>query len=227
MLVRCVMLLVVSLMVVSAGEPLRVVCFGDSITGHRPNQPYLRHYVKWSDLLGLMIEGKKGVGQVAMVNAGYAGDGTSRSGDKPGALARLEGNVLAIQPDIAVVLLGGNDASRMSAAETQANLVKIFSQIHHAGIRCLALQYHALATKERSPKAWIHLDDNNPAIAAAAAEVGIPVLDLAPAMNQALAEHAVTDLVDKNDLVHLRPAGELVIARAVFAKLEELGWLTD
>ena len=54
--------------------PITVVCFGDSITGHRPNTVYQGNYVKYSDMLGLMLEAKMGPDRVRVINSGWAGD---------------------------------------------------------------------------------------------------------------------------------------------------------
>ena len=42
-------------------RPFLVVCFGDSITGHLPGEPYRHLYLKWSDLLELMLEARLGL----------------------------------------------------------------------------------------------------------------------------------------------------------------------
>ena len=38
------------------GRPVLVVCFGDSITGHRSGEPYRHQYLKWCDLLEINID---------------------------------------------------------------------------------------------------------------------------------------------------------------------------
>ena len=43
-------------------RPFTVVCFGDSITGCRPGEPYRHQYLKWCDLLEMMLEARLGPG---------------------------------------------------------------------------------------------------------------------------------------------------------------------
>ena len=84
----------------SVRGPMRIVCLGDSITG----QPNLRAYLKWSFVLECMLEARIGEGKVTVLNRGIGGDTTGE------ALKRLQNDVLDEKPDIAIIMLGGNDA---------------------------------------------------------------------------------------------------------------------
>ena len=222
---RTVFLIIIAAALVAAEPaPLRIVCFGDSITGNRPGEAYLHQYLKWTDLLGLMIEGRNGLGSIVVTNAGYAGDRTQRRGDRPGAINRLETEVIEPAPDIVIMLIGGNDVGSIDRAETAENLAHLFGRSRAAGIRVLALQYAVLADQD-TPGAWHHLADNNDLIAAAAAAHDIPVVDLGGPMRAAAAHAPVRSLVNMRDRVHLAPGGEMVVARAVFAALLAQGWL--
>ena len=53
-----------------------------------------------------------------------------------------------------------------------------------------------------------------------------PVLALGPAMAAARAASGFAGLVSP-DGVHLKPGGELVYARTIFAELDRLGWIPD
>jgi lysophospholipase L1-like esterase len=131
------------------------------------------------------------------------------------------------KPDVAVVLIGGNDKVQSDAdrARTLANLEEIARRISGCGTRLLMLQYHpSMPAPENAHKAW-RLDDKNDLIARAAASVGAPVLSLAPAMRAAAEKHQRSELVNAVDGVHLNPRGEIVFARAIFQKLDELGWI--
>ena len=94
-----------------------VVCFGDSLTAGT-GAPQGRGYPSvLSDLLGEPV-----------VNAGVPGDTTSS------ALARLERDVLAHDPRVVFITLGGNDMMRDLAPEaTERNLVEIVSRLHATG----------------------------------------------------------------------------------------------
>jgi lysophospholipase L1-like esterase len=201
----------------SAAEPLKVVCFGDSITGDRPRKPYLHQYVKFSDMLQLMLEAKLGTGNVVVLNRGWGGDKT------PGAVKRLQEDVLDEKPAIVIMLIGGNDPKDDDArAQTTANLTGMVQQLKAAKIKVLLLQYAVLDAGE---KTWRHLAGNNDLIAAVAKELDVPTLALQPAFDAAAKTQPATELVNAVDGVHLNPGGEIVVARAIFTKLVELGWI--
>jgi lysophospholipase L1-like esterase len=211
---------------------LRVVAFGDSITGDRPGIQYRHQYIKWADVLQAMLEVQLGEGKAEVLNMGFAGDRTFRAGDRPGAVNRVESNILAQQPDIAVILIGGNNMGTRNrdpeelAEQTRSELTQIVQQVRGAGIRVLLLQYAEPKAEDMS-KVWTHLDDVNPIIAAVAEAEGVPTLELAPAFAGAAERLPLNALLNATDGVHLQPYGELIVARAVAAKLLQLGWMTE
>jgi len=74
--------------------------------------------------------------RVPIVNAGVSGDTTES------ALARLDADVLARDPRIVIVGLGGNDYLRGVPIEsTEANLRRIVRQIHGAGAMVVLLAF--------------------------------------------------------------------------------------
>jgi lysophospholipase L1-like esterase len=213
-----------------AADVLKVVCFGDSITGFRPREQYLHSFIKYSDVLQAMLEAKLGLGRALVLNRGWAGDKTypDAAAPSPGALARLKSDVLDERPHLATVLIGGNDQKDTPAQRevTRGNLQKLFAGLAAAGIRTLALQYHVLPNPQSPETAWGGLDDNNDLIEAAARAQKMPVLNMATAMQAALGTYRLAELVSLTDGVHLAPAGEIIYARAIFAELERLGWLS-
>lgn len=215
-------------------DVLRVVCFGDSITGDRPwnRFSYQKHYLKFADLLQLLLEGKRGLGKAEVLNSGWSGDKTSPKPNEgwPGAVGRLDVDLINLQPDIAIVLIGGNDRAKTDEqhATVQSNLEKIYQRTSAAGIKVLALQYHpALPSKEHQGKGWPLNEYANDLIAAAAAKHNIPVLDMGPSMVAAAEQYGSTAVANAKDGVHLATRGELVFARTIYAKLEALGWIAQ
>ncbi len=217
-------------------EELRVVCFGDSITGSVPRDAYLQNYVKWSDLLSLMIEAKVGEGKdVVVLNRGLAGDTTYlRAEDgRFGAVKRMGADIVAERPEIVVILIGGNDKKETEAERrvTRENLEKIVTGAQKTGAKVLVLKYAVLGpakgelTEGQADTTWYSLKGNNDLIAGVAAREGVATLELQEAFEGALGKFPREALVNKLDGVHLNPAGELTMARAVFGKLSELGWV--
>ena len=203
---------------------LRIVCLGDSITGGNPAQRYLDKYSKWSDLLQLTLETHLGLGQVEVINRGHAGQTSTES------LARVESQVLPHQPHIVIVLLGANNFSPKNdsgsaPAILRDDLIAITSQLKAAGItKILLLQYPEPKADEMS-QVWVHANLGNPIIAEVAARETVPTLDLAPAFREAAQSHPLAELASPVDGIHLNPYGEIVLARAVFFKLRDLGWI--
>jgi lysophospholipase L1-like esterase len=102
-----------------------LIAFGDSITagyGASPGED-------WPSRLSAML-GKP------VINAGVNGDTTAS------ALARIEADVLARDPRIVIVGLGGNDfLSNTPIASTEANLREIIRRIQAAGAAVVLLGF--------------------------------------------------------------------------------------
>ena len=106
-----------------------IIVFGDSLVAGRGASAGQDFVSVLSRRLGTTI-----------VNAGQSGDTTGA------ALARLERDVLALNPRIVVVLLGGNDyLRRIPTKETFANLDSIVDQIreHGAAVVLVGIIGHA------------------------------------------------------------------------------------
>nr|WP_320190757.1 arylesterase [uncultured Desulfobacter sp.] len=95
----------------------RIVCFGDSLTyGYGASQG-MDYPTQLEEMTGIEI-----------INAGVSGNTTADG------LVRLEDDVLAYEPDVVLITLGGNDLkNRMSVDTARANLLSIIQRIHAAG----------------------------------------------------------------------------------------------
>jgi lysophospholipase L1-like esterase len=198
-------------------QPLRIVFAGDSITGWSDRSQWL----KFSELVGLMLEAHAGPDKYTVANRGWGGDSTTS------LLARLDQDVLVEKPEITVLLIGGNDPQRTpeDRETTRQNLEKIVTALTGAGSKLLVLQYHVLNNPENPDTIWHSLAGNNDLVAAVATRHGLPLLNMGPLMQQALDDYRREELCNPTDGVHLNPAGEMVYARAIYARLRELGWV--
>jgi len=106
------------------GDPVRIVCFGDSITGVYYHSGGIR---AWCDMLGLALQKAYPYGNIEMVNAGISGHTTVN------ALARIESDVLAKKPDLVVVMFGMNDVTRVPLDAFTANTRNIVDQCEAIG----------------------------------------------------------------------------------------------
>lgn len=103
---------------------VRVVCFGDSITGvyyHTGSQR------AWADLVGLALRKQWPKARVEMINAGVSGHTTTQG------LARMERDVLAKKPHLVMVMFGMNDVVRVPLREFERNLAEIAARCERAG----------------------------------------------------------------------------------------------
>jgi len=106
------------------GEPVCIVCFGDSVTGVYYHTGSRRAY---TDMLGLALKQAHRRANVTMVNAGISGHTTVN------ALARIDTDVLAHKPTLVTVMFGLNDMTRVPLETYQKNLVTIIRKCRAVG----------------------------------------------------------------------------------------------
>lgn len=106
------------------GEPVCIVCFGDSVTGVYYHTGSRRAY---TDMLGLALKQAHRRANVTMVNAGISGHTTVN------ALARIDTDVLAHKPTLVTVMFGLNDMTRVPLETYQENLVTIIRKCRAVG----------------------------------------------------------------------------------------------
>lgn len=166
-----------------------IVCFGDSITagvGAEPGQGYPE---RLSALLGVPI-----------INAGVSGDTTADG------LARLEGDVLARDPWMVVVELGGNDFLRhVPVEETEGRLRQIADRLLKARVVPVFVELSGPLGIGRYREVFARIEDDYDIV---------------------LVEDALSDILFdpklKSDQIHPNAAGYEQLAAAVAEELEPL-----
>ncbi|PTY00011.1 hypothetical protein DB346_19590 [Verrucomicrobia bacterium LW23] len=239
----------------SPASPLTLVCLGDSLTGPSPvGSFYLDKYLKWSDLLQFGLDAAEGAapgaGRVRVINRGLAGETTAGvRADLQARVLDLAPDIVVIllgannfSPARVTAFAsrcgagaeaeeaaarGVREASEMRGVrdELRADLTDITRRLRAAGARVLLLCYPRPLADDMS-RVWTHANAGNPDIAQVAQAEGLPLLPLAPAFAAAAARGLpVGALASPIDGIHLNPAGELEVARAVLARLRELQWV--
>ena len=196
----------------------KLICLGDSITG----STNLALYPKWSDILQVLCDCAVKDEKIEVLNRGIAGNTTRQ------VLDRLEDDVITENPDLVVLLIGGNDRgedSGIDPEETEKNIEEIIDRIQKTGAKILLLNYHLIIHPEYDNQVWKHLVKSNGIIRNIARETGLPLLEMDKPMQDALEYRTHEELVFLTDGVHLHPGGEMVYSREIFNKLSELGWL--
>ena len=99
-----------------AGKPVKIVCFGDSITGVYYHTGGRR---AWCEVLGIALKRIYPRAQIEMINAGISGNNTIA------ALKRMEADVLNHNPQLMVVMFGMNDVAGIPPAATAVRLSEL------------------------------------------------------------------------------------------------------
>ena len=123
----------------AGGDEVRIVCFGDSITGIYYHTGGLH---AWPELLELALRQEYPKAALKVFNAGISGNAT------PAALARLQKDVLDRQPHLVVAMFGMNDlaygpadAAKDAAqkAAYRAHLEQLISRIRSGGAEVILM----------------------------------------------------------------------------------------
>jgi len=102
---------------------MTLVCFGDSITHGFGVESEQSFPAILGRILGLRV-----------INAGMDGDTTD------GALARLDSDVLRLNPDVVTVEFGANDyLMGVDEAEARGNIESVLARIRKSGVRAVVL----------------------------------------------------------------------------------------
>ncbi len=111
-----------------SGEPLKIVCFGDSVTGVYYHTGSRRAY---TDMVGIALKKLYSKSQLTMINAGISGHTTVN------ALARIDRDVLKQKPTLVTVMFGLNDMTRVPLEAYEANLKTIIQKCRNVGSEVL------------------------------------------------------------------------------------------
>lgn len=149
-----------------SGEPVKVVCFGDSVTGVYYHTGSRRAY---TDMLGIALRRASGSDNVEMINAGISGHTTVN------ALSRIDRDVIAHKPDLVTVMFGLNDMTRVPLDDYKANLKTIVAKCRDIGAEVvLATPNNVIDTSGRPTQKLIKYCD---AVRDVGHELGVSVCD--------------------------------------------------
>mgnify|MGYP001166471974 FL=1 len=147
-------------------RPVRVVCFGDSVTGVYYHTGSRRAYTA---MLGLALEAAVPGTRVRAINAGISGHTTADG------LSRIDKDVLAHKPDIVTVMFGLNDMVRVSPADYRKNLITIVGRCRKIGAEVvLATPNNVIDTPRRPTDRLVEYCD---VVRSVGRELEVPVCD--------------------------------------------------
>jgi lysophospholipase L1-like esterase len=184
-----------------SGEPVKVVCFGDSVTGVYYHSGSRRAY---TDMLGIALQRASGSDNVEMINAGISGHTTVN------ALSIIDRDVLAHKPDLVTVMFGLNDMTRVSLDDYKANLKTIVEKCRSIGAEVvLATPNNVIDTSSRPTEKLVRYCD---AVRKVGRELGVPVCDAYQKLSGVRANDAFGWRLLMSDPIHPNMAGHQRIA---------------
>ena len=125
-------------------EAVRIVCFGDSVTGVYYHTGSRRAY---TDMLGIGVERVFPRSDVTLFNAGISGNTTSDG------LARIDRDVLEHKPTLVTVMFGLNDMTRVPLEDYRANLETIVEKCRRVGAEVVLCTPNAVIDTAGRPTA--------------------------------------------------------------------------
>ena len=192
----------------AGGEPVRVVCFGDSVTGVYYHTGGRRAY---ADMLEVALRRGYPGADAAVINAGVSGHTTVN------ALARIEKDVLAHKPHLVTVMFGLNDMVRVPLDAFENNLGTIVQRCRDIGAEVLLCTPNAVYDTETRPTA--KLEDYVAAIRRTGEGLGVYVVDCHRVFGSFRARDPLEFAVVMSDEIHPNMTGHKRIAETIAAAL--------
>ena len=125
----------VARMLAEGKETVRIVGFGDSITGIYYHTGSRR---AWSEMLGIALQRLYPKAKIEVINAGISGNSTTQ------ALARIRADVLDRKPHLVAVMFGMNDLVRNPPQAFRDNLASIVNQCRGVGSDVILMTPNAI-----------------------------------------------------------------------------------
>ncbi len=188
----------------STGQPTRVVCFGDSITGVYYHSGGQR---AWCDMLGLALQKAFPRANPEMINAGISGHTTVN------ALARIERDVIAKQPHLVVIMFGMNDVTRVPLEQFRANTATIARRCLDAGAAVVLCTPNSVYENEARPNG--RLAEFSEAVRQVAAELELPLVDCLEAWRELRRQDEAAWTLMMSDTIHPNMTGHRRFAELI------------
>ena len=150
----------------SGNAPVRIVCFGDSITGVYYHTGGRR---AWCDMLGIALQQTYPQAKLELHNAGVSGNTTAAG------LARIDRDVLAWKPHLVVVMFGMNDCAAVKPSVFQGNLKTIVQRCRESGAAVVLCTPNSIYPDDKTR--FANLPSCVDAVRTLAAKLPVPMAD--------------------------------------------------
>lgn len=185
-------------------ESVRIVCFGDSITGVYYHTGGWRAYPEMLEIALQMAYPKT---KVQVINAGISGHNTRN------ALARIDRDVLKHKPHLVTIMFGMNDLVAMPLTEFKANLEKLIDQCQKAGAEVMLCTQNAVLENTGRPNA--KLDQFTQVIKAMAKDRKLALADCNRAYLDVRAKDPQEFRLLMSDAIHPNMDGHKLLAQVI------------
>jgi len=186
-----------------AGEPVTIVCIGDSITGVYYHTGGRRAY---PEMVEVALKRALPGANVKVINAGISGD------TLPGGLKRFERDVLSHKPNLVTIMFGMNDLTRWPAPEFQRNLVDMIQRSRNANAEVLLCTQNSVIEPGRDAKKLALFSE---AIREVGRENKAPVADCHKNYEDVRAKNQLEWRLLLSDEIHPNMDGHKVFAEAI------------
>jgi lysophospholipase L1-like esterase len=190
---------------------------------------------RWTTIISEKLNKRCGdtFGNIEVINSGVGGN-TSRE-----ALARIDKDVIAYEPDIVLVEFGGNDVTdvtyelhrEVSLYEFRMNINEIYNKIVAADARMVLLTFTPVIDDWHFAKSHTKyvlgggqdncIEPYRQCVRKFASEKGLLLIDTDIALRRACSEYS-TEKIIIPDGVHLTKEGNKIIAESVFQNIISL-----
>ncbi|MCC6694751.1 MAG: hypothetical protein IT365_03875 [Candidatus Hydrogenedentes bacterium] len=188
----------------SGAESVRIVCFGDSVTGVYYHTGGRRAY---ADMLQIALQRTYPKASVTVINAGISGNNTAN------ALARIGTDVLAHRPHLVTVMFGLNDMTNLTLEEYSANLTSIITQCRATSAELLLCTPNAVEETDRRPSS--KLETYVAAMRQVGADNSVAVVDCYAAYQQERAADPLAFALLMSDEIHPNMDGHRLFAKLI------------
>lgn len=191
--------------VLASGEkPVRLVAFGDSVTGLYYHSGGRRAY---GELLGEAIRQIHPQADLTIHNAGRSGHTTAN------ALARIGQDVLVHKPHLVTVMFGLNDVAKLPIEAYRKNLIEIVRRCRASGAEVVLCTPNAVLTTPERPleKVFAYSEVTR----AVARELAVPLCDVHAEMEALKARDPEAWRLAMSDEIHPNYGGHRRIAEAL------------
>jgi lysophospholipase L1-like esterase len=190
-------------------ETVRIVGFGDSITGIYYHTGGRR---AWPEMLGIALQRIYPQAKIEITNAGISGNSSGAG------LARIDADVLAHKPHLVAVMFGMNDAGGSMDA-LRDNLTQIVERCRGAGAEVVLMTPNSIYPEHMSPddsaRSVAALEEVVAVVRKVAADLRVPLADCYAAYEAVRARDPMEWTLLMSETIHPNMNGHKLFAELV------------